>query len=64
MKCPHCNAENKTKVVDKRNNGMEGSIRRRRECLRCGTRFTTYELRDDLIEFQDEYETYGEYYDD
>ena len=41
MKCPFCFAE--TKVVDKRESGGLGTNRRRRECLRCGKRFTTYE---------------------
>ena len=40
MKCPYC-GRYKTKVVDTRSSG-EG-IRRRRECLACGRRFTTYE---------------------
>lgn len=40
MKCPHCgHAEHR--VVDTRDN--EGGIRRRRECVKCGQRFTTYE---------------------
>jgi len=40
MSCPYCgNLE--TKVTDKRDGG--GVTRRRRECLRCGERFTTYE---------------------
>ena len=40
MLCPYC--QNKeTKVVDKRNN--EETIRRRRECLKCERRWTTYE---------------------
>lgn len=42
MKCPYCGCEN-TKVVDKRDNREEGSTRRRRQCLRCSKRFTTYE---------------------
>ena len=41
MKCPFCFAE--TRVVDKRESGELGANRRRRECLRCGKRFTTYE---------------------
>ena len=41
MKCPYCNTT-KTKVVDKRL-AEEQSNRRRRECLKCGKRFTTYE---------------------
>lgn len=42
MRCLHCGAEEPgTKVVDSRD--ADGSIRRRRECLSCGQRFTTYE---------------------
>ncbi len=42
MKCPYCqSAENK--VVDSRTVTRDGSIRRRRECLNCQKRFTTYE---------------------
>jgi transcriptional repressor NrdR len=40
MKCPHCGHPD-TRVVDTRE--AAGSIRRRRECLNCGQRFTTYE---------------------
>lgn len=40
MRCPYCNNE-ETKVVDKRDS--EGITRRRRECLKCEKRFTTYE---------------------
>jgi ribonucleoside-triphosphate reductase len=49
MKCPSCNSE-KTKVVDKRPT-EDLSNRRRRECLDCGKRFTTYEtiVEEDLI---------------
>lgn len=42
MKCPFCDCE-ATKVVDKRDNRDDSSTRRRRQCLRCGKRFTTYE---------------------
>lgn len=42
MKCIYCgNAE--TKVIDSRASEDNSSIRRRRECLKCGKRFTTYE---------------------
>ena len=42
MKCPFCNySENK--VIDSRETSEGISIRRRRECLNCGKRFTTYE---------------------
>lgn len=42
MKCPFCQS-NLSKVVDKRAVLRRGEIRRRRECLKCGNRFTTYE---------------------
>ncbi|MCK4522291.1 MAG: ribonucleoside triphosphate reductase [Nanoarchaeota archaeon] len=42
MKCPYCNSE-KTKVVDKRPSNDALTNRRRRECLSCNKRFTTYE---------------------
>lgn len=41
MQCPYCQHEN-TKVTDSRDTGVL-SIRRRRECLECHRRFTTYE---------------------
>ena len=42
MKCPYCN-EADTKVIDSRPADDNSSIRRRRQCERCGKRFTTYE---------------------
>jgi len=42
MKCPYCGNVD-TKVVDSRYSEDMGAIRRRRECLNCGKRFTTYE---------------------
>ena len=42
IKCPYCQAE-ETKVVDKRETSEFDVTRRRRECLDCGKRFTTYE---------------------
>jgi len=42
MKCPYC-PETETKVIDSRVSKTGGEIRRRRECERCGKRFTTYE---------------------
>ncbi|MGQ0744185.1 MAG: transcriptional regulator NrdR [Acidimicrobiales bacterium] len=42
MRCPACNGF-EDKVVDSRLADEGGSIRRRRECLVCGRRFTTYE---------------------
>ena len=42
MKCPYCSYE-ESKVVDSRSSDDSERIRRRRECCRCGKRFTTYE---------------------
>ena len=42
MKCPSCNYK-ETKVIDSRLSGDGSSVRRRRECLKCEKRFTTYE---------------------
>ena len=42
MKCPFCKSS-LSKVVDKRSVDSRGEIRRRRECLKCSKRFTTYE---------------------
>ncbi|MEG0912987.1 MAG: transcriptional regulator NrdR [Oscillospiraceae bacterium] len=43
MKCPFCSYFD-TKVNDSRPTDDDSKIRRRRECLRCGKRFTTYEI--------------------
>ena len=43
MKCIFCGYED-SKVVDSRASEDTNSIRRRRECLKCGKRFTTYEM--------------------
>jgi len=42
MRCPFCNQQD-GRVVDSRTSKEGDSIRRRRECLNCGKRFTTYE---------------------
>lgn len=42
MRCPYCNINN-DRVIDSRTSGDAYVIRRRRECLECGKRFTTYE---------------------
>jgi len=47
MRCPFCNAK-EDKVVDSRTTKDGRSIRRRRECLACGKRFTTYEHVEDI----------------
>jgi|TARA_B110000977_G_scaffold52081_1_gene70802 transcriptional repressor NrdR len=43
MYCPFCKADD-TKVVDSRLVADGGQVRRRRECLSCSERFTTYEM--------------------
>lgn len=47
MKCPNCEG-NDDKVIDSRPAEDGSSIRRRRECLLCGSRFTTYERVEDM----------------
>ena len=47
MKCPFC-GDQESKVVDSRHSEDGLSIRRRRECLACQRRFTTYETVEDL----------------
>ena len=42
MKCPYCGFV-ESKVIDSRPTDESAAIRRRRECLKCGKRFTTYE---------------------
>jgi len=42
VKCPFC-GDARDKVVDSRESGSGDAIRRRRECLSCGRRFTSYE---------------------
>lgn len=42
MKCVYCGSE-ESKVLDSRSTDETNAIRRRRECLGCGKRFTTYE---------------------
>jgi transcriptional repressor NrdR len=46
--CPFCNHE-ETKVIDSRLAGEGQQIRRRRECLQCGERFTTFETAELLM---------------
>ncbi len=43
MKCPYCSYE-ESKVIDSRSADDGERIRRRRECLNCGKRFTTHEV--------------------
>ena len=42
MRCPHCGRD-EDKVIESRPNADATSVRRRRECLNCGYRFTSYE---------------------
>ncbi|MBP2639928.1 MAG: transcriptional regulator NrdR [Negativicutes bacterium] len=47
MRCPFCGFL-ESKVIDSRATEEGGSIRRRRECLHCGRRFTTYEVVEEM----------------
>ena len=47
MRCPYCDFPD-SKVIDSRAAEEGNSIRRRRECLQCARRFTTYEMVEDL----------------
>jgi len=47
MKCPEC-SNSEDKVVETRESKERNYIRRRRECLNCGKRFTTYEKIEDI----------------
>jgi len=48
MKCPYC-AKINNKVIDSRLSKDARTIRRRRECLECGRRFTTYEKLEEVL---------------
>ena len=48
MNCPFC-SHVEDKVVDSRTSKDGAAIRRRRECLKCGKRFTTYERVEDIL---------------
>jgi transcriptional regulator NrdR family protein len=47
MRCPYC-GQGESKVLETRLVDDGFSIRRRRECMACQSRFTTYEKRDDI----------------
>jgi|SRR5690242_16827173 len=51
MRCPFCNHE-ESKVTDSRNAAETNAVRRRRECLSCLRRFTTFETIDLTIQVQ------------
>lgn len=48
MRCPYCENDG-TKVIDSRHTEDGHAIRRRRECERCGKRFTTYEKIEEMV---------------
>lgn len=48
MRCPYCDFID-SKVIDSRPSEDDRSIRRRRECLKCGRRFTTYEKVEEML---------------
>jgi transcriptional repressor NrdR len=48
MKCPFC-GNSEDKVIDSRTSKEGDAIRRRRECLKCGKRFTSYERVEDIV---------------
>jgi len=48
MKCPFC-GKIEDKVIDSRTSKEGDAIRRRRECLKCGKRFTSYERVEDVV---------------
>ena len=47
MRCPKCGCD-ESRVVDSRPSENNDAIRRRRECIGCGHRFTTYERREEV----------------
>jgi transcriptional repressor NrdR len=47
MKCPYCHVDN-DRVIDSRASQDGSAIRRRRECLKCERRYTTYERPEDV----------------
>ena len=60
MQCPYCNHE-ETKVTDSRNALETSAIRRRRECLKCLRRFTTFETVDLIIQVKKRDGTYEDF---
>ena len=48
MRCPYC-SDLDNRVLDSRLTDEERSIRRRRECAKCGKRFTTYERFEETV---------------
>jgi len=62
MRCPRCKSDN-DRVVDSRSSSDGGVIRRRRECLECFLRYTTYERIETTRDLgQGEHDRYHELY--
>jgi len=51
--CPYCGSV-QTRVVDSRPDNDRGAVRRRRECERCGERWTTFEIESDRLALYEE----------
>ncbi|AYF54740.1 transcriptional repressor NrdR [Clostridium botulinum C] len=62
MKCPYCGFE-ESKVVDSRSTEDHKAIRRRRECLKCTKRYTTYEKVEDIPVLVIKRDSSREYFD-
>lgn len=62
MKCPFCGIE-ESKVVDSRSTEDHKAIRRRRECLNCKKRYTTYEKIEDIPILVEKKDMSREYFD-
>jgi len=63
MRCPFCNEE-ESKVTDSRNAYEQNAIRRRRECLKCLRRFTTFETIDLTLQVLKRDERYEDFQQD
>lgn len=60
MRCPFCGFE-ESKVTDSRSSAESNCVRRRRECLKCQNRFTTFETLDLLIQVLKRNGTYEDF---
>jgi transcriptional repressor NrdR len=60
MRCPYCKFED-TRVTDSRNIDETNSIKRRRECLKCNQRFTTFEALDLTLQVEKKDGTYEDF---
>lgn len=63
MRCPFCNHDD-SKVTDSRISIDTNAIRRRRECLKCSNRFTTFEMLDLTLQVKKRNGTYEDYNQD